>query len=74
MVARQAVVRIALASALVFVVALGAIILFSDSASPPTRSCAPASMYGTQCVTVSANGLNVTAIEAQYSTTVDFFG
>ena len=71
--ARQAAVRIALALALVGVVALGAIIAFSDPASPQKQSCVRSTIYGTQCVTVSGTGLTVLTIGAQFSTTPDFY-
>jgi hypothetical protein len=72
-VARQAVVRIALALALVGVVALGAILAFSDPAKPLQQSCIRSTTYGTQCVTLSGKGLTVLTIGAQFSTTPDFY-
>ena len=69
--ANRAWARLILAVATVGIVSLGVVMVVTTPASPQT--CARSPDYGTQCVTLSGNGLTVTDIGAQFTTFADFF-
>jgi hypothetical protein len=57
----------------VVVVAIAVVAVLVLSAVPTSaKSCARSPDYGTQCETISGNGLTVVSVEAQFTTVADF--
>jgi hypothetical protein len=63
--------HVVLAGLLVLVIVLGVVSLTSRPAAPD--SCTPTGDYGTQCETVTADGLTLTGLEAQLTWFPDVF-
>ena len=58
--------------AVVLVVITVVAVLVLSAAPTSAKSCSRSPDYGTQCVTISGNGLTVVSVEAQFTTVPDF--